>query len=150
MNEQEIIAKQEESGNTLLYLMKVGMFFHAYGTAAYALSHVAHYRVIEKLRRHGKLVTAGFPVSRLSHVIETIKGAGGKVNVVSDNMVEFSDVDISTVKAEHQHDEKGNILKTIRDYDLSNSTPLGAINFIARLQEELKNKENNEIVLESF
>jgi DNA mismatch repair ATPase MutS len=137
MNEQEIIAKQEESGNALLYLMKMGMFFHAYGAAAYALSHV-HYRVIEKLRCHGvKLVTAGFPVSRLSHVIEKIKEVGGKVNVVSDNIVEFSDVDTSMVKAEHQLGVE-NILKIIRDYDLSNSTPLGAINFIARLQETLK------------
>ena len=29
MTEQELIRKQEEGGNETLYLMKVGMFFHA-------------------------------------------------------------------------------------------------------------------------
>jgi|GEM_PF-2755379 len=138
MKEQEIVEKQRAGDNKLLYLMKVGMFFHAYEAAAYALSNVTHYRVIEKLRRHGaKLVTAGFPVNQLPKVISQIENAGGKVKVVSDVLVEFSDINFTAVSVEHSHTDD-NIVDMIRRYDLSKSTPLGAINFIACLQDKLK------------
>ena len=45
MTEQELIRKQEEGGNETLYLMKVGMFFHAYDAGAFALARLMHYRV---------------------------------------------------------------------------------------------------------
>jgi|WetSurMetagenome_2_1015567.scaffolds.fasta_scaffold08976_5 DNA mismatch repair ATPase MutS len=140
MKEQEIIEKQNANDNKLLYLIKLGMFFHAYEAAAYALANVTHYRVIEKLRRHGtKLLTAGFPSDQLPKVISKIENAGGKVKVVSDVLVEFSNIKFTAVTAEHpQEKEDSGIVDMIRQYDLSKSTPLSAINFIACLQDKLK------------
>lgn len=51
MTEQELIRKQEEGGNETLYLMKVGMFFHAYDAGAFALARLMHYRVKRKARK---------------------------------------------------------------------------------------------------
>ena len=62
MTEQELIRKQEEGGNETLYLMKVGMFFHAYDAGAFALARLMHYRVKRKARKGGReVLVAGFP-----------------------------------------------------------------------------------------
>ena len=80
MTEQELIKKQEEGGNSTLYLMKVGMFFHAYEAGAFALARLMHYRVKRKARKGGReVLMAGFPADRLEVVAERIVAAGGKV-----------------------------------------------------------------------
>ena len=38
MTEKEILQQQESNGQTAFYLMAVGMFYHAYGCGAFALS----------------------------------------------------------------------------------------------------------------
>jgi hypothetical protein len=50
MTEKEILQQQESNGQTAFYLMAVGMFYHAYGCGAFALSRATGYRVLSKHR----------------------------------------------------------------------------------------------------
>jgi hypothetical protein len=143
IKEQELINKQEESGNEVLCLMKIGYFFHAYNAGAYALARVMKYRVRKKVRRSGlKMITAGFPIDNLPSVLELIKAAGGKILSQTDDWIEFTGIDCTSegivvmepekkVKLEPQDTA---VVEAIRSYDLSRSTPLDALNFIAKLQ----------------
>lgn len=63
MTEKEILQQQESNGQTAFYLMAVGMFYHAYGCGAFALSRATGYRVLRKHRKHGDILTCGFPRS---------------------------------------------------------------------------------------
>jgi hypothetical protein len=150
--EQDLIRKQEEEGNEVLYLVKVGIFFHAYNAAAYALSRVMGYRVKRRVRKSGLAVlTAGFPADKISIVVANIKAAGGHVLVDSDDWVEFSGINctadgIQVLEDEKKVDElKGlrrlkdvsqetDLVEMIRNYDLLHSTPMDAVAFIDRLQ----------------
>ena len=143
IKEQELIKKQEESGNEVLCLMKIGYFFHAYNAGAYALARVMKYRVRKKVRRSGlEMITAGFPADNLESVIVCIKAAGGQILSQTDDWVEFTGIDCTSegivvmepekkVKLEPQDTA---VVEAIRSYDLSRSTPLDALNFIAKLQ----------------
>ncbi|KAA5378606.1 hypothetical protein F2Y44_22510 [Phocaeicola dorei] len=152
MTEQELIRKQEEGGNETLYLMKVGMFFHAYDAGAFALARLMHYRVKRKARKGGReVLVAGFPADSLPTVAERIAAAGGKVLAKTDTWVEFAGLD-ATEDATLIDDIPADTKKTvpenptrewerkIMDYDLSCTTPLDALNFLAGIQKELKNK----------
>ena len=152
MTEQELIRKQEEGGNETLYLMKVGMFFHAYDAGAFALARLMHYRVKRKARKGGReVLVAGFPADTLPTVAERIAAAGGKVLAKTDTWVEFAGLD-ATEDATLIDDIPADTKKTvpenptrewerkIMDYDLSCTTPLDALNFLAGIQKELKNK----------
>jgi hypothetical protein len=151
MTEQELIAKQENGNNETLYLMKVGMFFHAYGAGAFALARLMHYRVKRKLRKGGReVLVAGFPADNLPVVAARIERAGGKVPVATDTWVEFTGVDATEDRAlvdgpenHHPHPDKANMeewRKRILSFDLSRSTPLQALNFLADVQSELKDR----------
>ena len=154
MTEQELIKKQEEGGNETLYLMKVGMFFHAYEAGAFALARLMHYRVKRKARKGGReVLVAGFPADSLPTVAERIAAAGGKVLAKTDTWVEFAGLDAtqddtliddtktaaatceSRIRTERRTEEWK---RRILDYDLSESTPLQALNFLAAVQRELK------------
>ena len=50
MTEKEILQQQESNGQTAFYLMAVGMFYHAYGCGAFALSRATGYRVLSMPR----------------------------------------------------------------------------------------------------
>lgn len=153
MTEQELIRKQEEGGNETLYLMKVGMFFHAYGAGAFALARLMHYRVKRKARKGGReVLVAGFPADSLPMVAERIEAAGGKVLVKTDTWVEFEGLDATEDPAlidEPETNAAGTsptAAKTgteewkqrILSFDLSQSTPLQALNFLAEVQSGLK------------
>ena len=143
IKEQELIKKQEESGNEVLCLMKIGYFFHAYNAGAYALARVMKYRVRKKVRRSGlEMITAGFPADNLESVIVCIKAAGGQILSQTDDWVEFTGIDCTSegivvmepekkVKLEPQD---ANVIEAIRSFDLLHSTPLDAVNFVGYLQ----------------
>ena len=149
IKEQELIKKQEESGNEVLCLMKIGYFFHAYNAGAYALARVMKYRVRKKVRRSGlEMVTAGFPADNLQSVLEFIKAAGGQILSQTDDWIEFTGIDctsdgIAVVEPEKKpkvpkvpegSSQESDLAKIIRSFDLSHSTPLDAIVFIGHLQ----------------
>ena len=142
MTEQELIRKQEEGGNETLYLMKVGMFFHAYDAGAFALARLMHYRVKRKARKGGReVLVAGFPADSLPTVAERIAAAGGKVLAKTDTWVEFAGLDATEdAKKTVPENPTREWERKIMDYDLSCTTPLDALNFLAGIQKELKNK----------
>jgi len=156
IKEQELIKKQEESGNEVLCLMKIGYFFHAYNAGAYALARVMKYRVRKKVRRSGlEIITAGFPADNLQSVLECIKAAGGHILSQTDDWIEFTGIDCTSEGIELVELEKkkkvlpeqvepikeSELSKIIRSYDLSRSTPIEAMIFISKLQ-ELVSDEN--------
>jgi len=146
IKEQELINRQEESGNEVLCLMKIGFFFHAYNAGAYALARVMNYRVARKVRRSGlEIMTAGFPSEKLPSVLESITAAGGRILSQTDDCVEFTGVDYTPdgvvviekekkVKVLAGSPQETDLSKIIRSYDLSRSTPIDAMLFIAKLQ----------------
>ena len=148
IKEQELINKQEESGNEVLCLMKIGFFFHAYNAGAYALARVMKYRVARKVRRSGlEMMTAGFPSEKLPSVLESITAAGGRILSQTDDCVKFTGIDYTSdgivviekekkvkVLAPDEPFHESELAKMIRSYDLLHSTPLDAITFIGRLQ----------------
>ena len=148
IKEQELINRQEESGNEVLCLMKIGFFFHAYNAGAYALARVMNYRVARKVRRSGlEMMTAGFPSEKLPSVLESITAAGGRILSQTDDCVEFTGVDYTSdgivviekekkvkIPAPDEPLHESELAKMIRSYDLYRSTPMDAMAFIARLQ----------------
>ena len=149
IKEQELINRQEESGNEVLCLMKIGYFFHAYNAGAYALARVMKYRVRKKVRRSGlEMVTAGFPADNLQAVLEFITAAGGQILSQTDDWIEFTGIDYTSdgivvmetekkpkaPKVPEGSSQESDLAKIIRSFDLSHSTPLDAIVFIGHLQ----------------
>ena len=78
MKELELIEKQEQSGNTEMYLIKVGMFYHAYNAGAYAIAKLMHYKIRRESRKYGDVLMVGFPLTRVDAVISKIKEVGSK------------------------------------------------------------------------
>jgi hypothetical protein len=140
IKEQELINRQEESGNEVLCLMKIGFFFHAYNAGAYALARVMKYRVARKVRRSGlEMMTAGFPSEKLPSVLESITAAGGRILSQTDDCVEFTGVDYTPdgiivvekkMKVLAGSPQETELTKIIRSYDLLHSTPLDVVLFI--------------------
>ena len=149
LKEQELVQKQEESGNEVLCLMKAGYFFHSYNAGACALARVMNYRVTRKVRRSGlEILTAGFPADNLPSVMKCITAAGGRILSQTDDWVEFTGIDCTAEGIEVVEQEKRlkapkvlagspqetELAKMIRSYDLLHSAPLDAMIFIAKLQ----------------
>lgn len=153
MTEQELIGMQEANGNQTFYLMKVGLFFHAYNAGAYALARVTGYRVKRKKRKKGKeVLIAGFPAGCLTAVMDKLRNAGGTVVSQTELWIEFTGIDGSEDKSfvdpllacqEIKEIKNKGIAERILSFNLSDSTPLEAMNFIASLQKEVK-KEKEE------
>ena len=65
MTESEVIAEQAK-GNSC-FLIKIGMFYHAYNEGAYALAKITGYKVKTKQRKRlGTIYVLGFPISHAS------------------------------------------------------------------------------------
>ena len=75
MTEKEILQQQESNGQTAFYPIAVGMFYHANGCGAFALSRATGYRVLSK---HGDILTCGFPANQLDTVLQRIRETGGE------------------------------------------------------------------------
>ena len=71
MTEQELIDRQRARNDGTFYLMKVGMFYHAYDAGAYALARTMGYRVKCKPRKGGDGVLVSDNVLQDGDVIES-------------------------------------------------------------------------------
>lgn len=142
MKELELIEKQKSGDNKYLYLVKVGMFYHAYDAAAYAISRLMHYKIKRKHRRGGDVLVAGFPISGIQKVIDMITSAGGEVSKEAEDVIVFSGIDASADEKMivEEKDIKQNmainypLVDAIKSFDLMNSSPMNAMHFISVLK----------------
>ena len=138
MKELELIEKQKSDDNKYLYLVKVGMFYHAYDAAAYAISRLMHYKIKRKRRRGGDVLVAGFPISGIQKVIDMITSVGGEVSKEAEDVIVFSGIDASADEKMivEEKDIKQNmainypLVDAIKSFDLMNSSPMNAMHFI--------------------
>lgn len=152
MTEQELIAKHQQSDNVATYLMKVGMFFHAYEAGPFALARATGYRIKRKLRKGGReVLVAGFPAESLDAVIAKLKTAGATIIRHSDTFVEMTGIDGTSnetladsinpdgnyYRKENERTELRKLKELIHSFDLVSSTPIEALNFVDRLQKTL-------------
>jgi DNA mismatch repair ATPase MutS len=142
MKELELIEKQKSGDNKYLYLVKVGMFYHAYDAAAYAISRLMHYKIKRKHRRGGDVLVAGFPISGIQKAIDMITSAGGEVSKEAEDVIVFSGIDASADEKMivEEKDIKQNmainypLVDAIKSFDLMNSSPMNAMHFISVLK----------------
>ena len=145
MKELELIEKQKSGDNKYLYLVKVGMFYHAYDAAAYAISRLMHYKIKRKPRRGGDVLVAGFPISGIQKAIEMIISAGGEVSKEAEDVIAFSGIDASVDEKMivEEKEIKRNmainypLVDAIKSFDLMNSSPMNAMHFISVLKSML-------------
>lgn len=156
MTEKEILDKQEQRGNQEFFLIQVGSFLHAYGNGAFALSRATGYRVMRKQRKQlGEVLTTGFPIARLDNVREKIFAAGGEMESLDDKTWIFRGIngapDTALVSEPLPKPQQAAdalpaatgavaswLADEVRCFNLSMSTPMDAMNFIAKLQQQLK------------
>lgn len=142
MKELELIEKQKSGDNKYLYLVKVGMFYHAYDAAAYAISRLMHYKIKRKHRRGGDVLVAGFPISGIQKAIDMITSAGGEVSKEAEDVIVFSGIDASADEKMivEEKEMKRNmainypLVDAIKSFDLMNSSPMNAMHFISVLK----------------
>lgn len=142
MKELELIEKQKSGDNKYLYLVKVGMFYHAYDAAAYAISRLMHYKIKRKHRRGGDVLVAGFPISGIQKAIDMITSAGGEVSKEAEDAIVFSGIDASADEKMivEEKEIKQNmainypLVEAIKSFDLMNSSPMNAMHFISVLK----------------
>lgn len=142
MKELELIEKQKSGDNKYLYLVKVGMFYHAYDAAAYAISRLMHYKIKRKHRRGGDVLVAGFPISGIQKAIDMITSAGGEVSKEAEDVIVFSGIDASADEKMivEEKEIKQNmainypLVDAIKSFDLMNSSPMNAMHFISVLK----------------
>lgn len=140
MKERDLIGLQEKADNQKLYLIKVGMFYHAYNAGAYAIAKLMHYKIKRKHRKEGDILVAGFPVANLQNVIRCIEDKGGTICRETEDNVTFSGLDIipdaTLIEKEEPAVELADtaLKDAIRNFDLMNSSPMNAMNFISILK----------------
>ena len=153
MTEKEVLDLQQQSGNQEFYLILIGSFMHAYGNGAFALSRATGYRVMRKQRKQlGEILTTGFPISQLDNVRNKIYDAGGEMEKVNEKTWIFRG--ISGTPDENLISELINptpcpspkrggelgLVDEIIGFNLSMSTPMDAMNLIAKLQKQLRDE----------
>ena len=161
MTEKEILQQQESNGQKAFYLMAVGMFYHAYGCGAFALSRATGYRVLRKHRKHGDILVCGFPANQLDTVLQRIREAGGEVEPAGEKAFLFHGLDgtaddrliaeqkpqtvISPQKEKPLSEASFSwLVDELLSFNLSLSTPMDAMNLIARLQRRLREEKKKQ------
>ena len=160
MTEKDVLDLQEKSGNREFYLMLVGKFLLAYGHGAFALSRATGYRVMRKPRKDGSVITCGFPIERFETVLLRVRDAGGQIEPLEQRLYRFCGLD-GTPDERMVCEQKSAVRRkaaelaldlepapaglggswlvdSLLSFNLSMSTPLDAMNFIARLQQRLR------------
>ena len=171
MSEKEIIQRQQQSGNKEFYLVLVGKFLHAIDHGAFALSRATGYKVVRKQRKNGPVLVCGFPIDRLDIVRQRLRDAGAWVEQINDKLYRFNGLDGSPDDRMISHNEakshngalelrslatKGTqdcprcedswvhdswLEKALLSFNLSMSTPMDAMNLIAKLQQQLRKED---------
>lgn len=152
MTEKELIEQQNSNGGDVFYLLKVGMFYHAYDNGAFALAGLMNYSVRRKRRKGlGEIFVSGFPLQSMSKVMKKIEDENGTIKMIDDGLYVFSGIDFSTdcdVIEETEHakeiDYKENkllhdIIREIDAFEIGNSTPIDALLFIREIQTKIRN-----------
>jgi hypothetical protein len=146
MTERELIARQQQLGDSSFMVSRCGSFFVAYGAAAFALARATGYRVMRRVRKGGvSVLSLGFPESRVEHVKNRITAAGGMVDSSADDHFLFSGIDGSEdmslvfTPTQRVKSAKRSPIEEVYDgvmsFDISRSTPLDAMIRLAHLQE---------------
>ena len=171
MTEKEILQQQESNGQKAFYLIAVGMFYHACGNGAFALSRATGYRVLRKHRKHGDILVCGFPANQLDTVLQRIREAGGEVEQTGDKAFLFRGLDGTAddgLIAEPKNNPTPNpsplrggefmglsssrggefggdwLADELLSFNLSLSTPMDAMNLIACLQRRLREEQKKQ------
>lgn len=161
MTEKEVLQQQETTGQTAFYLIAVGMFYHAYGNGAFALARATGYRVLSKHRKHGDILICGFPANQLDMVLQRIREAGGEVEQTGEKTFLFRGLDgtpddklIAEQKPQIATPPSKEVIQSetpfswladeLLSFNLSLSTPMDAMNLIARLQKRLRDEKQEE------
>lgn len=159
MTEQEVLTRQESTGNTEFFLILIGRFLHAYGNGAFALARVTGYQVRRQQRKVGEVLVLGFPIDRLDSVRDKIRDAGGDVESIDAKTWKFRGVDgtpdeqmISEPRQTEKpqdavqsitdgqptiHVDGSWIADAVRSFDLSTATPIDAMMFLNSLKQRL-------------
>lgn len=165
MTEKEILDKQVQAGLHEFYLVRVGLFLRAYGNGAFALARITGYRVMRKKRKHGDVLTCGFPSSHFEQVCQRLKDAGAQLEQAGEDLWLMHGLDgtpdESMVSQEPPH-AKGITMtvvtsqepalnfpqagydwlaEAIKGFNLSLSTPMDAMQFISSLQQEIRSRD---------
>lgn len=166
MTEKEILQKQDANGQTSFFLIAVGMFYHAYGNGSFALCRATGYRVLRKRRKDGDIMTCGFPASQLDTVLQRIREAGGEVEQKSEKTFLFRGIDGTPDEKLIAEPRKAPIPDPISEqsspiclspargwdwladellsFNLSLSTPMDVMNFVASLQKRLREESHEQ------
>ena len=136
-------------------MILIGSFMHAYGNGAFALSRATGYRVMRKQRKQlGEILTTGFPISQLDNVRNKIYDAGGEMEKVNEKTWIFrgingtpdenliSELINPTPGPSPKRGGEFGLADEILGFNLSMSTPMDAMNLIAKLQKQLKNNDD--------
>lgn len=146
---------QEQCGNQEYFMIMIGSFINAYGHGAFALSRVTGYRVIRKQRKElGEIMSTGFQIASLDSVRAKILAAGGEWDAVDDRTWAFRGIDgtpdlamVTDPKPRQQSQQPARpvhdswLMDEVRRFNLSMSTPMDAMNLIARLQQRIKQED---------
>jgi len=160
MTEKEILDFQEQSGQQEFYLMLVGGFCHAYGHGAFALSRVTGYHVRRMQRKMGEVLVLGFNVKSIDSVCDRVRDAGGEIEKIDDGTWMFRGINgtpdlsmvcepkkvVQTPVPQTTSRPMHPLLREVRRFNLSMSTPMDAMNLIARLQQQLQQEDTAENV----
>ena len=160
MTEQEILTRQEQSGNREFFLILIGRVYHAYGCGAFALARLTGYQVRRVLRKQGEVLMLGFPIDRFDVVLDRVREAGGDWESVDGKVWRFFGVDgtpdmqmvsepknapkPATSPAPCRGGDRGGgaaddwLADAVRNFDLSASTPMQAMLFISELKQRLQ------------
>lgn len=165
MTEQEILERQERSGQCEFCLLLVGSFLRAYGHGAFALSRATGYRVVRKERKGGVVYACGFPASQLGLVSERLQAAGGELEQEGEGLWLFRGLDgtpdeamvsepkqakqqpaaaptvpLAVAAAVRQMPTADWLLEAVMGFNLSMSTPVDAMVFLGSLQQEIRRR----------
>lgn len=93
MTEKEVLQKQKVNGNTVFYLIQVGMFLRAYGNGAFALHRLMGYSVRREQRKNGDIILAGFPAKSFDAVKLQMEEKNVTLQKVDDKTYLFQGID---------------------------------------------------------
>lgn len=161
----EIIQK-EKINNNKVFLIKEGIFWRAYEVSA--MLFINNIKKFSLLKRYIKkisnnIVFIGFPDSSLESILKIVVEKGYKIETRSEKFIELSGFNEITnfgeLKSEFviKKDEKDlvlancsveltSIINKIINYPIATQTPVEAMNFVAEIQNEIKDdlkKYNN-------